>query len=164
MNFSGAILRHAAGVLLCAFAIALPAVAPEALEVPELTVVIANLRSGDGQIRIALWNDPETFATEDTALAEASQAARPGEARFIFPGLPPGRYAVVGYHDENGSGAYDQTWIGLPDEGLGFSNGAWIGFGAPSFEEAAVEITQTQRVIVVNLRYRGGAPDRARDR
>ncbi len=74
----------------------------------------------------------------------ASQAARPGEARFTFRGLPPGRYAVVGYHDENGNGAFDQTWIGLPEEGLGFSNGAWIGFSAPSFAEAAVEITQTQ--------------------
>ncbi len=91
MNFSGANLRHASGVLLCAFAIALPTVAPEALEVPELTVVIANLRSGDGQIRIALWNDPETFATEDTALAEANQAARQGEVRFTFQGLDPGQ-------------------------------------------------------------------------
>ncbi len=90
MNFSGANLRHAAGVLFCAFAIALPAGAPEAMELPELTVVIANLRSGDGQIRIALWNDPETFATEDTALAEASQSARPGDVRFTFQSLPPG--------------------------------------------------------------------------
>ncbi len=164
MKYSGAILRHAAGVLLCAFAIAHPADVLEALEESELTVVIANLRSGDGQIRVALWNDPETFATEDTALAEANQAARPGESRFTFQGLPPGHYAVVGYHDENGNGGFDQTWIGLPDEGLGFSNGAWIGFGAPSFEEAAVEITQTQRVIVVNLRYPGSPPDRSRDR
>ena len=163
MNVSGAILRHAAGVLLCAVAAALPAVAPEALPEasmdPDLTVVVAGLRSGDGHIRVALWNDPETFATEDTALAEASQAARPGEVGFTFQGLPPGRYAVVAYHDENGNGAFDQTWIGLPDEGLGFSNGAWIGFGAPSFEEAAVEITQMQRVIVVDLRYPGGGPD-----
>ena len=164
MKTAGAILRHAVGVLLCASAAAFPAVAPKASEDLELTVVIANLRSGDGRIRIALWDDPETFATDDTALAEANQAARPGEVRFIFPGLPPGHYAVVGYHDENGNGGFDQTWIGLPDEGLGFSNGAWIGFGAPSFEDAAVEITQSQRVIHVNLRYPGGTPDRTRDR
>ncbi len=138
MKISGAILRHAAGVLLCAFAIAHPAGVLEALEESELTVVIANLRSGDGQIRIALWDGPETFATDGTALAEAIQAARQGEVRFTFQGLP--------------------------DEGLGFSNGAWIGFGAPFLEEAAVEITQTQRVIIVNLRYPGGAPDRTRDR
>ncbi len=166
MNFpgnpTGAIGRHAAQALLCALAVAvvLPAAAPEAQEVPEvpgLTVVIGNLRSGEGRIRVALWRDPATFATENTALVEADQNARPGAVRFSFPGLPPGRYAVASYHDENGNGAFDQTLIGLPDEGLGFSNGAWIGLGAPSFEEAAVEITRTQRIITVSLRYRSGA-------
>jgi uncharacterized protein (DUF2141 family) len=161
MDATGALRRHGARLLLCVIATVLPAAAPGALEVsehPGVTVVIANLRSGDGQVRIALWNDPESFATEGTALAEASQEARPGEVRFTFHDLPPGRYGVVGYHDENGNGAFDQTWIGLPDEGLGFSNGAWIGFGAPSFEEAAVEITRSQPVIGISLRYPGGAP------
>ncbi len=79
--------------------------------------------------------------------------ARPGEVRFTIPGLAPGRYAVASYHDENGNGKFDQTWIGLPDEGLGFSNGAWIGFGAPAFDEAAVEISEKNRVIAVTLRY-----------
>jgi uncharacterized protein (DUF2141 family) len=160
-NATAAIRRRGAYLLLCALAVVLPAAAPEAMEVPVvpgLTIVVGNLRSGEGQIRVALWNDPATFATEDTALAEADQNARPGEVRFTFPNLPPGRYAVASYHDENGNGAFDQTLIGLPDEGLGFSNGAWIGLGAPSFEEAAVEITRTQRIIAVNLRYRSGAP------
>ena len=83
MNYSGAILRHTAGMLLCAFAIAFPSAAPVALEAPELIVVIAKLRSGDGQIRIALWNDPETFATDDTALAEGQHcplAAQPWQS------------------------------------------------------------------------------------
>ncbi len=159
-NATAAIRRHGAYVLLCAVALVLPAAGPQALEVPVvpgLTIVVGNLRSGEGQIRVALWSDPATFATEDTALAEGNQDARPGEVRFTFPDLPPGRYAVVSYHDENGNGAFDQTLIGLPDEGLGFSNGAWIGLGAPSFEEAAVEITRTQRVITINLRYPSGA-------
>ncbi len=159
-NAPGAIRRHGAYVLLCALTVVLPAATPEALVppvVPGLTIVVGNLRSGAGQIRGALWSDPETFATKDTALAEADQNARPGQVQFTFPNLPPGRYAVASYHDENGDGAFDQTLIGLPDEGLGFSNGAWIGLGAPSFEEAAVEITRTQRVITVNLRYRSGA-------
>ena len=69
MKISGAILRHAAGALLCAFAIAHPADVLEALEESELTVVIANLRSGNGQVRIALWDDPETFATAVVILA-----------------------------------------------------------------------------------------------
>ena len=101
MNVSGEILRHAAGVLFCAVAAALPAVAtealPEASKVQDFIVVVASLRSGDGHVRVALWNDPNTFATKDTALAEANQAARPGEVRFTFQGLTPGSYEIIIY-------------------------------------------------------------------
>ena len=74
--------------------------------------------------------------------------------RFSFPDLPPGRYALAGYHDENDNDRFDQTWIGWPDEGLGFSNGAWIGLlGAPSFQAAAVDVTAGAQTIIIALRY-----------
>ncbi len=128
---------------------------PAAMEGLEVTIVIDNLRSARGQVRIALWSGPDGFADgdADTAIVETGQPARPGVVRFTIPGLAPGRYAVASYHDENGNGEFDQTWIGLPDEGLGFSNGAWIGLGPPAFDEAAVEISEKDRVIVVTLRY-----------
>ena len=123
------------------------------MESLEITIVVDNLRSGQGQVQFALWSEPEGFADADAALVEAGQSAKLGEVRFTVSGLAPGRYAVASYHDENGNGAFDRTWIGLPDEGLGFSNGAWIGLGPPAFDEAAVEISETARVIVVNMRY-----------
>ncbi len=126
---------------------------PGAMESLDLIIVVENLRSAQGRVQVALWLGPEGFATDEAALVEAGQPAKPGQVRFTVPGLAPGRYAVAGYHDENGNGAFDQTWIGLPDEGLGFSNGAWIGLGPPAFDEAAVEVTQEARVIVVSLRY-----------
>ena len=126
---------------------------PAAMDSLEVTIVIDNLRSARGQVRIALWSGPDGFADADAAIVETGQPARPGAVRFTIPGLAPGRYAVASYHDENGNGEFDQTWIGLPDEGLGFSNGAWIGLGPPAFDEAAVEIGEKDRVIVVTLRY-----------
>jgi uncharacterized protein (DUF2141 family) len=126
---------------------------PAVMDGLEVTIVIDNLRSALGQVRIALWAGPEGFTDADAAIVETGQPARSGEVRFTIPGLAPGRYAVASYHDENGNGKFDQTWIGLPDEGLGFSNGAWIGFGAPAFDEAAVEISEKNRVIAVTLRY-----------
>ena len=119
----------------------------------EVTVVVDDLRSDRGWVRIALWSGPEGFTDGDAAIAKAKRRARPGAVRFTIPGLAPGLYAVASYHDENGNGEFDQTWIGLPDEGLGFSNGAWIGFGPPDFEEAAVEIGADDRTIMVTLRY-----------
>ena len=68
--------------------------------------------------------------------------------------LAPGRYALIAFHDENNNGEFDRTVVGLPAEGLGFSNGAWISvLGAPSFEEAAFEITEQPDPIVIPLRY-----------
>ena len=99
---------------------------PAAMESLEVTIVVDNLRSARGRIRIALWSEPDGFADADAALVETGQPARPGAVRFT---------------------------IGLPDEGLGFSNGAWIGFGPPAFDEAAVEIGENDRVIAVSLRY-----------
>ena len=139
--------------LLSAAWLAGPAAALAAMDGLEVTIVIDNLRSARGQVRIALWAGPEGFTDADAAIVETGQPARSGAVRFTIPGLAPGRYAVASYHDENGNGKFDQTWIGLPDEGLGFSNGAWIGFGAPGFDEAAVEISTKNRVIVVTLRY-----------
>ncbi|MFQ5773378.1 MAG: DUF2141 domain-containing protein [Kiloniellaceae bacterium] len=128
--------------------------AAQTTEPSDLTIVVENLRSAEGQVRLALWDKPEEFTKADAALIATGRPAAPGgRVRFDFPGLRPGRYAVATYHDENGNGKFDRTWLGLPKEGLGFSNGAWIGFGPPSFEEAAFEVGPEHRVIVITLRY-----------
>ncbi len=156
------------GFALLGFALSMAAwiagsiTAPVALDSLEITIVVDQLRSARGRVRVALWAGPEGFTDADAAIAKADQPAQAGVVRFSIPGLAPGRYAVASYHDENGNGEFDQTWIGLPDEGLGFSNGAWIGLGPPSFEEAEVEITATQSIITVSLRYPSSAPARSR--
>ena len=143
-----------AGWAVLAFAM-LAGWSPSALaaSVSELIVVIDNLRSSQGQVRIALWRGPDGFTELDAALVKTARPADPGQIYFKFKGLPPGRYAVASFHDENGNGEFDRTWVGLPDEGLGFSNGAWIKLGPPAFEEAAVDVTPSPKVIVVSLRY-----------
>jgi len=146
------IRRFAIALSICAW-IAGPATPLAAADGLDVTIVVDNLRSAKGWVQIALWFGPKGFTDADAAIAQAKQRARPGAVRFTIPGLAPGRYAVASYHDENGNDEFDQTWIGLPDEGLGFSNGAWIGFGAPGFEEAAVEIGADDPTIMVSLRY-----------
>ena len=132
------------------------AVAPAAAA--GLTVVIEKLRSSAGIVHLALWDSAEGFTDTDLALTLREQPAAPGQVRFYLGDLKPGLYAIATYHDENGNGEFDQTWIGWPDEGLGFSNGAWIGLGAPSFEEAAFVVHSKSQVIAVGLRYPASGP------
>lgn len=142
-----------AGLIVLAAALAVPLAPAHAKPTTDLIVVVDHLRSARGQVRVALWRGPDGFTKADAALVKTAKPAEPGRVYFEFRGLPPGRYAVVSFHDENGNGEFDRTWVGLPEEGLGFSNGAWIKLGPPAFEEAAVEVTPQPKVIVVSLRY-----------
>ncbi len=119
-----------------------------------LDVVVENLRNDHGVVRLALWNGPEGFTEREAAIIILHRPSANTQVRFSIPDLPPGRYALAGYHDENGNDRFDQTWIGWPDEGLGFSNGAWIGIlGAPSFKAAAIDVAAGTQTIVIALRY-----------
>lgn len=139
---------------LLAAASAPAAVATTAGPSGALDVVVDNLRNDRGVVRLALWNGPEGFTERDAALMILRSPAANGRATFSFPDLPPGRYALAGYHDENDNDRFDQTWIGWPDEGLGFSNGAWIGLlGAPTFQAAAIDVAAGTQTIVIALRY-----------
>lgn len=65
-------------------------------------------------------------------------------------GLPPGEYAVSAIHDENDNRKLDKSFIGMPTEGVAFSNNAKIAFGPPKFEKVRFrvegETTQTMRM------------------
>jgi uncharacterized protein (DUF2141 family) len=120
----------------------------------KLTVVVGNLRNDRGLVWVALWKDAKGFTNSKAALAKLRAPAENGAVSFTFAELAAGRYALATYHDENANGEMDRTWIGWPKEGLGFSNGAWIGLlGAPSFKAAAVEVEAGAKSIVIPLRY-----------
>ena len=123
-----------------------------------LTLVVDKLRSAGGTVHLALWSSAKGFTEAEFALIHTERPAARGQVRFDLGRLAPGPYAVAAYHDENGNGKFDQTLIGWPDEGLGFSNGAWIALGAPSFEEAAFEVRPGTQVVSVSLRYPSARP------
>ncbi len=118
-----------------------------------LKVFVNQVRNDRGNIRVALWSNPEHFTDGDRVLLETIEPASSGRKLVEIQNLKPGLYALAVYHDENANGEFDQTWIGMPAEGLAFSNGAWISpFGPPSFEEAAIEVNGST-VTEVDLRY-----------
>ena len=119
-----------------------------------LMVVIEEIRSASGQVHVGVWSDPEGFGKEKSRIAGTSAAVNGPSQTLVIRDLEPGTYALAAYHDENDNGDFDRTWIGLPDEGLGFSNGAWITlFGAPSFDSASIELKHPSTRAVIALRY-----------
>ena len=117
-----------------------------------LTLLIRDVRSPDGLVRVAVFDTAESFPRGEAVSRDRVEASM-GMVVLTFPDLPAGRYALAFFHDENGNSEFDRTLLGLPDEGFGFSNDAPVGFGPPSFAEAAIDFDGTDRMIIAGMRY-----------
>jgi len=61
--------------------------------------------------------------------------------------VPDIAFAIKAHHDEDRSGTVTKNWTGIiPAEGLGFSSGARMGFGPPTFNEAMVNIPASNKI------------------
>ena len=121
----------------------------------ELAIEVRGIRSGDGSLFVAV-HGPEssaTFPAADRVVAGLEQRARVGTLRFVLRDLPPGRYAVNAFHDENDNGELDTNLVGIPSEGYGFANDPGAVFGPPDFEAAAVTVGDTSEAAVLTLSY-----------
>ena len=121
----------------------------------ELAIEVRGIRSGDGRLLVAV-HGPEssaTFPAADGVVAGLHQRARAGTLRFVLRDLPPGRYAVNAFHDENDNDELDTNLVGIPSEGYGFANDPGAVFGPPSFEAAAVTVGDMSEDAVLTLSY-----------
>jgi uncharacterized protein (DUF2141 family) len=121
-------------------------------EAADLTVTIRDVRGLGGIITVSVFDSEQSFLGDDTELASIDVPASPGEIPVVFTGLKPGTYAVAAFHDANVSGEVDTNFLGIPIEGYGFSNGAKVFLGPPSFKDAAVEL-ETEAKTVLEMSY-----------
>jgi uncharacterized protein (DUF2141 family) len=150
--------------LLLGLALAWIAVLPA--QAANLVLTIEGVRSNVGEILIGVYDTADGFkraidssATKSALLPQAwrivgaSLRAKAGSQSIVFTQLPPGRYAVIVFHDENDKGLLDANAFGIPVEAYGFSNNAQGLLGAPSFDAAAVEIGAEDRNVSISLIY-----------
>ncbi len=118
----------------------------------DLTVAVHDIRGGESQIRLMLFDREEGFRKEDKARQKLALPAVAGTVNTVFPGLPAGRYAVMVYHDENGNGKLDLRFGMFPKEGYGLSTNPKL-LGPPKFKDAAFEVADTDSRIDIRLDY-----------
>ena len=104
-----------------------------------LTVEVTNARSEQGFVSAALYQGAARWLENGAAL-RAERAAAGAKVVFVFSNLPPGRYAVSAYHDENGNSQLDRSLIGMPTERYGMSRDARGTIGPPTFDAAAFDL------------------------
>lgn len=130
-------------------ALALPAPALAA----QLDIELTGVENDRGLVRVAVCTQ-ETFITKHCPFTGAAPA-RSGSVVVSVPGIPPGRYAVQAYHDEDGNGHVRKGLFGLPADAVGFSRDARVRLGAPSFEDAAIDVAEPVTATRLRLRHLG---------
>ena len=142
-------VRRFAVSLAAVLAFALPAAAAD------LAVDVNGLRSDKGKVYVAIHSavDGVEFPASAGMIAGASKLAQPGGLQVVFRGLPPARYAVNAFHDENGNGELDTNILGIPSEGYGFANDAKGTMGPPSFSDASVSLREAGAAVAFTIGY-----------
>lgn len=126
---------------------------PVAAGAATLDVELTGIDNDHGLVRVAVCT-PETFTTKRCPFVGAAPA-QAGNVLIRVEGIPPGRYAVQAYHDEDGNGRVRRALFGLPSEALGFSRDASLRLGPPRFEDAAIDITDPSTTTRLRLRHIG---------
>lgn len=117
-----------------------------------LVVNLLGVRDATGNLRASLYREPDTFRKEDKAVKVVSLPAAKGDAKLVFTGLPPGRYAVMAYHDENIDQKLNLRFGMFPTEGYGLSNNPKV-MGPPKFADSAFDLTGPETAINIKLAY-----------
>ncbi len=116
-----------------------------------LEVQVAGVRNSRGDVRVAVCSR-QTFLGK-TCEHVGHAPAHPGVVTVRIDRVAAGIWAVQAFHDENGDQVINRNFLGLPKEGIGFSNDAQFRFGPPRFDDAAIRLGADGGVVRFSLRY-----------
>jgi uncharacterized protein (DUF2141 family) len=116
-----------------------------------VTVIVENVESAKGTVNVALCN---TGLSQQGCPYSKEVAASAGFVETEFDDIPPGQYAVVGYHDVNGNSEFDKLF-GMPREPYALSGPAANKL-VPTFTDAVLPINAGPNAVVIRLKRLGG--------
>jgi len=134
-------------------AIAVTAYLPLAANAADLTIKLSGAHSAEGAVSAAIYASKETFSKEGQQVAAFRQKATTGPVSVTFRDLPPGRYAVTAFHDENNNSKLDRDATGIPSEGYGVSNDARELLSPPYWDKASFELGSEAKTVDVKIEY-----------
>ena len=116
-----------------------------------LTVDVEGKMASSGPVRMVLYDGPNGFRHEDSAIAVLSAKPDGNRASATFENLKPGRYAVIVYQDENGNRKLDLFMGMFPEESWGLSQDPVV-MGPPSFDASAFDVAQGPNKVDIHLK------------
>lgn len=105
-----------------------------------LTIEINNLSNSKGKVLLEVYDGDKNVITGVKGSIENNSCS------IVIKNLKPRKYAFRYFHDENYNDKLDTNWIGIPNEGFGFSNNAIGTFGPPAFEKWIFELEADKKI------------------
>jgi uncharacterized protein (DUF2141 family) len=139
-------LTRAAG----AWIVVLLVIASTAAQAANVKVTVEGVPNNRGEVHVDLCTE-KTFLTPDCPFDVAAPAHR-GRITLTLTHIPPGRYAAVGYHDENANRDLDVNALGIPKERYGFSNDPPMLMGPPLFKDSAFDVAEKDVQVKIRLK------------
>jgi uncharacterized protein (DUF2141 family) len=115
-----------------------------------LRIAVGGVNTTRGHIRVDVC--PVDDFLKDCRYGGVAPAT-PGVTVVVVKDLPPGTYAAQAYQDGNDNHSVDRNILGLPTEGVGFSNNAPIRLHPPSFGAAAFNYAGGEQTISFKLHH-----------
>ncbi len=128
-----------------------PAPEPQRASAATVHVIVENVESDSGMVNVALC---DTSLSQDGCPYYTTVPASPGFVEATIEDVPPGVYAVVGYHDVNSNDEFDRV-LGIPREPYALSGEAGDTL-VPDFADAALDINQGVNYVIIRMRRLGG--------
>ena len=105
-----------------------------------LTIEIRNLRNCSGIVHGELRDE------KAQSVASVSRSIVENQCCIVFEKFPPGKYAFQFIHDENSNKKLDTNWIGIPNEGFGYSNNPSLLSGPPTLKRTLFDLSQSTKI------------------
>lgn len=102
-----------------------------------LSIEITNLRNCKGIIHSELRDE------QDQQVVAVSQKIVNNQCCIVIENLKPGKYSFQFIHDENNNKNLDTNWLGIPNEGFGYSNNPKLITGPPTLKRTLFEFNES---------------------
>jgi len=120
-----------------------------------IKVLVTGIRSTQGQVIIKVYKDNASFNKDKPFITKKfiKSGISKGEMAVNFT-LESGTYGLALLDDENKDNEMNYTFLGIPEEGFGFSNYYLSGLTKPTFDLFKFVLIKDQiQKIIIKIRY-----------
>ncbi|MCA9472528.1 MAG: DUF2141 domain-containing protein [Nitrospirales bacterium] len=119
-----------------------------------ILIHVHGLRNAQGSIKAKLYGEnPEEFLVTGKKLDSKRESVNQPVTIVCLQAPQPGIYAIVVHHDENSNKKLDRNWIGIPKEGVGFSNNPELFLAAPEFHDVTFHVVDGTTKLDITIQY-----------